>query len=171
MVILIFLYFFDTSAPPWCAFRFLGAFRSLSRIIPLLPLLHKPPTHCSLQQWDQRFHHRQHPNRQHTHARVQGARLVSLRPIAVPCVQPYTQWMWEGVGSWSEDKDGIFEGNRWNWNSMSGAIAQNHALFFPVKGHRRHPRAALVISHVQPLTTRIIHVRKVLSKHVCCPGK
>lgn len=35
-------------------YSFLRAFRSLSRIIPLLPLLRKPPTHCSLRQWAQR---------------------------------------------------------------------------------------------------------------------
>lgn len=53
-----------------------------------------------------------------------------------------------GVGSRSEDKDGIFEGKSLELKRRERSARTDRALFFTVKGQGQHPEAALVISHV-----------------------
>lgn len=166
--ILIFLFFlgffFYTLAPLWSAFCFLAAFLKDHPFVAALT----QASH-SLQQWDQRFHHRQYQTR-NTHTHVRGARPVSLRPVAVPCVRHSTQWQSGLIFSLGGCGRGSDVGSRTKTGFLRGIVGIETA--WVERSHRaahcsprskvtdrRHPEAALVISHVQPLPTGITHIR------------
>lgn len=126
--------------------------RSLSRIIPLLPLLCKPLSHCSLQQWDQCFHHQ---SRQHSHLRSGEAAvpLANHSSLRRAIHTHHNELIFLLCGCRKSERGqrwGFFEGNRLNWNGVRGAPAQKRTLFFAVKGHRRHPEEwSVMCSHLQ----------------------